>query len=81
MLRVETSERISYHHLTLLDRHYLESSTAKQIRDLYQLRQSILNFQIVRVDRENIACPTDCICQTGILQEFEGRSSPSSARR
>lgn len=56
----------------VLDQHDIESKTAKQIRDIYRLRQSILNFQIVRVDQENIAYPTDCFCQTGILQEFEG---------
>jgi hypothetical protein len=47
-------------------------STAKHIRDVYQLRQSILHFQLIRVDQNNVAFPTDCFCQTGILYELEG---------
>lgn len=48
--------------------------TPKRIRDEYKLQQSILNFQLVRVDQNNVAYLTDCHCQTETLHEIEGRS-------
>ncbi len=56
-------------------------STAKHIRDVYQLRQSILNFQLIRVDQNNVASPTDCFCQTEILYELEGNYSDCANKR
>jgi hypothetical protein len=53
--------------------HSIEIDTAKRIRDEYHLRQSILNFQLVRVDQNNVAYPTDCFCQTESLHELEGK--------
>ena len=45
------------------------------MRDEYKLRQSILNFQLVRVDQNNFAYLTDCFCHTESIQEIEGKLS------
>ncbi len=37
-----------------------------------------MNFQLVRVDQNNIAYPTDCLCQTEPIHEFEGKHSHCS---
>jgi hypothetical protein len=58
--------------MEILGMHPIEMETAKRIRDEYHLRQSILNFQLVRVDQNNVAYPTDCLCQTESLHELEG---------
>lgn len=51
----------------------MEIRAPKRIIDEYKLRQSILHFQLVRVDRNNIACPTDCFYQTESMHEIEGK--------
>jgi hypothetical protein len=48
------------------------NKTAKQIRDEYNLRQSILNFQLIYIDQNNLAYPTNCLCQTESIREIEG---------
>ncbi len=45
---------------------------AKQIIEKYRLRQSMLIFQLVFVDQDNVAYLTDCRCQTEPIQEYEG---------
>jgi hypothetical protein len=59
----------------IVDFHSIDGNTPKQIRDEYNLRQSILNFQLAYVDQDNVACPTNCVCQTEILREIEGKVS------
>jgi hypothetical protein len=51
------------------------------MRDEYKLRQSILNFQLVRVDRNNFAYLTDCLCHTGPIHEIEGKLSRYQSTR
>jgi hypothetical protein len=51
----------------------METRAPKHIRDEHQLRQSVLNFQLVRVDQNNIAYLTDCFCQTEPIHEIEGK--------
>lgn len=58
----------------------IESKNPKRIRDEYQLQQSIINFQLVRVDQNNIAYPTDCRCQTDILHELEPTKGQNQRR-
>lgn len=50
----------------------MDITTPKRTRDEYKLRQSVLNFQIVRVDQNNVAYLTDCFCQTEPIHEMEG---------
>jgi hypothetical protein len=47
--------------------------TPKRIRDEYKLQHSVLIFQLVRVDQNNVAYVTDCFCQTEPLHEIEGK--------
>ncbi|CAF4855891.1 unnamed protein product [Rotaria sp. Silwood1] len=49
----------------------MDITTPKCTRDAYKLQQSILNFQLVRVDQNNIASLTDCFCQTESIYEIE----------
>ncbi|CAF3716386.1 unnamed protein product [Rotaria sordida] len=57
--------------LNFFDLHSIDMTTPKCTRDEYRLRQSILNFQLVRVDQNNIAYLTDCFCQTESIHETE----------
>ncbi|CAF4231990.1 unnamed protein product [Adineta steineri] len=72
LAKINTLPIYSSTQLVVLDQHSIEIKTPKRIRDEYKLQQSILNFQIVRVDQNNLAYPTDCFCQTESIHEIEG---------
>ncbi|CAF1340801.1 unnamed protein product [Rotaria sordida] len=57
--------------LTFTDLHPTGTNGAKETRDQYNLRQSILTFQLVVVDENNMAYCTDTICETESINEYD----------
>ncbi|CAF1151362.1 unnamed protein product [Rotaria sordida] len=57
--------------LTFTDLHPTGTNGAKETRDQYNLRQSILTFQLVLVDENNMAYCTDTICETEGINEYD----------
>ncbi len=47
----------------------------KDVIGEYNLRYSVLHFQIFCVDQNNNAYPTDMQCQTEPIYEYEGKIS------
>ncbi|CAF3947297.1 unnamed protein product [Rotaria sp. Silwood2] len=75
LAKINTLGIYSRTQLNFVDLHSLDITTPKCTRDEYILRQSILNFQLVRIDQNNIAYLTDCFCQTESIHEIEGKIS------
>jgi hypothetical protein len=57
------------------------TTNAKRIRDKYDLRYSVLHFQIILVDQNNCAYPTDLQCQTLPIYDYEGKFFVRSKNR
>ena len=53
--------------------HSIGTKDAKKTIEQYDLRHSTLVFQLVLVDDNNVAFPTDCLCQTAPMLEYEGK--------
>ncbi|UJR38547.1 hypothetical protein I4U23_031213 [Adineta vaga] len=59
------------------DFYTLKTNKPKGIIEDYNLRYSILIFQIFLVDDDHVAYPTDLICQSESLFEFEHKDRPN----
>ena len=54
--------------------HFISITNAKQIIKHYHLNESILHFQVMLTDLNNIVFPTNHCCATIKLTEYKGRS-------
>ncbi|CAF2738965.1 unnamed protein product [Rotaria sp. Silwood2] len=72
LAKIKTLAVYSPTQLTFTDLHPTETNKAKNTRDKYDLRRSLLAFQLILVDENNMAYCTDAICKTGIIEEYEG---------
>jgi len=52
---------------------YTSTTNAKAMIEHYNLRQSVLRFQIMLTDANNILYPTNCCCETVTLTEYRGK--------
>lgn len=59
--------------ITFLDFHQPGTTDPKILIEKYSLRHSILHFQIFFIDTNHVAYPTDLLCETGFIFEYEGK--------
>ncbi|CAF2027911.1 unnamed protein product [Rotaria magnacalcarata] len=73
LAKIKTLTVYSSTQLSCYDLHPTGTNGGKETRDEYNLQRSMLVFQLVFVDENNIAYCTDAICKTDVIQEYEGK--------
>lgn len=61
------------HFIVITDKHFLNTTNAKNIIEQYHLHQFALRFQIMLSDANNTLYPTDCCCETIEMTGYTGK--------